>query len=168
MNRESSLIDGLKKRKESAFRKVYYSYNRLVYFVAYSILKNVEEAEDVTQETFLRLMENIDRYEEKGKLKQYLSSIATSIALDYYRKRRTDQDPFEDDVASEESQEFDVLLTLDMTLEKDEAHIAALHLVYGYTFREIAEEFHVSIGMVQAKYYKAMEKLRKYFKGGNR
>lgn len=166
MNRESDLINGLKMRKESSFRKVYYSYNRLVYYIAYSILKNVDEAEDATQDTFIRLMDNIDKYEEKGKLKQFISSIAKSVSLDYYRKRKNNFDPFDDNIESDDSKKYDVLLTLDMTLEKDEAHIVALHLIYDYTFKEIAEEFETSIGMIQAKYYKALEKLRKYYKGG--
>ncbi len=167
MNRETSLINGLKNRKEQSFRDVYNSYNRLVYYIAFTILKNKEEAEEAMQDTFVRLMETIDSYQDQGKFKQYITKMAKSIAIDRYRKqKRSTSDPYDDNTMTEETDTTaDVLLTLEMTLDKDEAYIATLHIVYDFTFREIAEDMNESLGVIQAKYYKAMQKLRKYYKG---
>lgn len=166
MNRETSLINGLKNRKEQSFRDVYNSYNRLVYYIAFTILKNKEEAEEAMQDTFIRLMETIDRYEDQRKFKQYIAAMAKSVALDRYRKqKRNISDPYDEDIMTAENDTTaDVLLTLEMTLEPDEAYIATLHIVYDFTFREIAEDRNESLGVIQAKYYKAIQKLRKYYK----
>ncbi len=166
MNRDASLINGLKNRNESCFRDVYYSYNRLIYYIAFSILKNKDDAEEVVQDTFVRLMENIDRYNHQGRFRQYIASLAKSTAIDHYRKqKKVLTDEYDENMASaNEDPKADVLLTLEMTLLPDEAYIVSLHIVYDFTFKEIADDLQESIGTIQAKYYKAIKKLKNYYK----
>ena len=62
--------------------------------------------------------------------------------------------------------EVDVMLTLDKTLTHEESQIVSLKVLYDYNFREIAEELNQSLGTIQAKYYKAIGKLKLYFERG--
>ena len=49
------------------------------------------------------------------------------------------------------------------TLSEEESNIITLKVLYDYSFKEIGEELNMSIGQIQAKYYKAINKLKKYF-----
>ena len=62
------LIKDLRLRKEHAFETVYYQYYKLVYFVAFSMVKDREVAEEVVQDTFVKMMENIHQYRGRGNL----------------------------------------------------------------------------------------------------
>ncbi len=49
---------------------------------------NLEKAEDLTQETFLKLFKNLSGYKEKGKFKAYLYTIANHLCIDESRKMK--------------------------------------------------------------------------------
>lgn len=68
---------------------LYDRYGRLVYTTAVQILGNVEEAEDVTQEAFLRLWQRSEIYQPKrGSLSSFLITLTRSRALDRVRSRK--------------------------------------------------------------------------------
>ena len=50
-------------------------------------------------------------------------------------------------------------------MTNEEAKIVSLKVLFDYNFQEIADEIGLTLGATQARYYKAIEKLRKYFKG---
>ena len=60
MKNDVKLIKELKHNSEKAFKKVYEQYKNLVYYQAYIILNNKEDAEDVLQNTFIKFMRNIE------------------------------------------------------------------------------------------------------------
>ena len=59
MSSDYKTILKLKSKSEKTFKKVYYQYNKLVYYHAYNIINNKEDAEDVMQNIFIKLMKNI-------------------------------------------------------------------------------------------------------------
>lgn len=73
---------------ESKFEGIYHAYKDMMYRVAYAILNNKEDAEDATQEAFLKLAKNltkIDTFSGK-KTKTYLVTLSRSVSIDMYRK----------------------------------------------------------------------------------
>ncbi len=71
---------------------LYGRYGRLVYSTAVKILNNIEEAEDVTQETFLRLWQRSEIYQPKrGSLSSFLITLARSRSIDRVRSRKSSQ-----------------------------------------------------------------------------
>ncbi|MCR4562779.1 MAG: hypothetical protein K5694_06230, partial [Bacilli bacterium] len=60
--------------------------------------------------------------------------------------------------------ETDPLLTINHLLEDEEARIVNYRIVFDLSFREIAEKSGLSLGQVQASYYKAIKKLKKHYK----
>ncbi len=71
---------------------LYDRYGKLVYSMAIQILHNVEEAEEVTQETFLRLWEHSEIYQpKKGSLSGFLLTLSRSRSLDRLRSRKSRQ-----------------------------------------------------------------------------
>ena len=59
-----------------------------IYAYCFRHLGHRETAEDLTQETFLRFLRNVERYREYGKIKNYLYVIAGNVIRDHYRKPR--------------------------------------------------------------------------------
>lgn len=170
MSSDVKLIKELRNNSSKAFKKVYYQYYRLVYYHAYSILNNKEDAEDVMQNTFIKLMKNIESIDDDSSLKQLLSRMSKNEAIDLYRKKANRKEIYDDTLIdslkdNNNNTDFDVIITLNNVLEKDEANIMTLKIVYDYSFNEIAKEFNETLGIIQAKYYKALEKLKKYYKG---
>ena len=155
----------LKKRDEKAFDIVYDTYYKLIYFIAYDILKDQYAAEDIMQETFIKLMENIEDYNHKGSFKQYLTTIARNLSLNELKKRNTHEElSLDEDISSStEQSNLNVLLTLDNNLDKLESEIVKYKVLYDYSFQEIADTLNLSIGKVQSQYYLAIKKLKHYF-----
>lgn len=164
-------IRDLKNRKEYAFRAVYDEYYRLIYYVAVTIVKDEDTAQDIMQDTFVTFMNHIEEYEDDGHLKQYLTSIARNLAINVYQARKRKKEIPLDTVGeipiSDDRSKVEVILTLQHALTEEEADLVMMKIIYENSFREIAEEKNLTIGTVQAKYYKALEKLRKYFMEGD-
>lgn len=59
-----------------------------IYVYCFRHLGHRETAEDITQETFLRFLRNMERYREYGKIKNYLYVIAGNVIRDHYRKTK--------------------------------------------------------------------------------
>jgi RNA polymerase sigma-70 factor, ECF subfamily len=66
----------------TAFRQLVETHQRFVYAVAVRVLNNPQDAEDATQETFIRLWKNLSRYKAEVKLTTWLYRIVTNICLD--------------------------------------------------------------------------------------
>lgn len=171
MGSDKRLIKELKNKQSSAFLKVYEKYKNLVYYQAYLILNNKEDAEDVSQNTFLKFMYSIEGIKEDSNLKQLLSTISKNEAIDLYRKRSKNSTVTIDDVlintlpSNDDNSDLYVISTLNKVLNKSEAKIMTLKIVFDYSFKEIADEFNLSIGIIQATYYSCLKKLKSYYKG---
>lgn len=167
MSVNAKVISDLKQRKKSAFDIVYYKYYRLVYYAALEIVKDENVAQDVMQDTFIRLMDDIDNYEENGHFKQYLMMIAKNCALNAYQKRKRNKEtlsiPF-DASYQEDYSKYETIVTLNNLLEKEEADIVYRKVILEESFQDIADDKKQSLGVIQAKYYKAMKTLKKNYK----
>lgn len=169
MNLKEPTLSSLKQRKRKTFEIIYRKYYRLVYYVALTIVKDENLAQDIMQDTFVSFMNHIEDYNEDGKIKQYLTTISRNLALNAVKRKSAKNEIVDDDLLSHASSVnnhnnyIEVMLTLEKTLSLEESNIVSLKVLFDYNFREIAEDLNLSLGVVQAKYYKAMEKLRTHF-----
>lgn len=76
------------KGDQRAFAELVELYKDKIYHLAYRMLNNRHEAEDVVQETFLRVYRNLDRYDDKQKFSTWIYRIGTNLCIDRLRKRR--------------------------------------------------------------------------------
>lgn len=164
-------IEKLKNRDEKTFTRIYREYSNLIYYICYSITLSKEVSEDLVQETFIKLLNNLDNYVDDGKFKQFITSIARNLALNYVTRisnyeTKLGNDINVDDVSGSDDQYNLLDLSLKGILSQEESDIVILHVVYEYKFQEIADEKKMTIGEVQAKYYKAMDKVEKAYKKG--
>lgn len=71
-----------------AFAELVELYKDKMYHLAYRMLGQAQEAEDVVQETFLRVFTNLDRYDDTQKFSTWIYRIATNLCIDRLRKRK--------------------------------------------------------------------------------
>lgn len=73
---------------KEAFRSVVETHQRMVFSLALKMLANETEAEDVVQETFIRVWQNFGRYNPQLKFSTWLYSIASRLCIDRLKKMR--------------------------------------------------------------------------------
>ena len=89
---EKLLIKNLKRGREEAYRQLIEEYGNKLLRTCYLILNDREEAEDVVQETFIKVFNKIDTFKEKSGLYTWIYAIALNLSRD---RMRTKQDMLE-------------------------------------------------------------------------
>ncbi|MEB3346285.1 sigma-70 family RNA polymerase sigma factor [Aquimarina gracilis] len=169
MRDDLELIIRLQNKESKALSAIYDRYSGALYGVILRICKNEELAQDLLQETFLKIWEKSNQYNpEKGKFFTWAYRIAKNITLNTLRKpskliQNEDLGVYIDKEANEPKQN---LLQLDGSLKKLEPHHQkALELVYfnGLTHREAHEEMDVPLGTFKSYIRQALKKLRETY-----
>ncbi len=84
---EKALLRKLKKGDTESLNQIFDAYYDKVYGYCYRHVNHRENAQDITQEVFLRVCRNISGYRHYGKFENYLYVVAGNLLKDYYRKR---------------------------------------------------------------------------------
>jgi RNA polymerase sigma factor (sigma-70 family) len=157
---------------QQAFRSIYQQYGKAVYSLAYHVLQNAMLAEEVTQDTFLKVWrQNTSWDPEKGTLKNWLLSITHFTAIDRLRQERRQPtlhpEPIEDiedeiGINSGEAgwQDGVVLRTLVKQLPGEQAFLIELAFFRGMSHGEIASETHIPLGTVKTRLRSGLTRLR--------
>ena len=167
------LIKDLRAHKEYAFETIYYQYYKLIYFVAFSMVQERELAEEIVQDTFIKMFENIQQFKGKGEFKSWLLSITRNLARNELKKRNTFNqrycynDELIDNFQAEKDDLSGLLLEIRNCLDDFETKIVILHVIYGFTFNKTASELNSSESTVKKSYYIAIKKLKEYYSGEN-
>lgn len=85
---DTRLVKLARKGDQVAFAELVDLYKDRLFHLAYRMLSNRHEAEDVVQETFLRVYKNWHRYDEKQKFSTWIYRISTNLCIDRLRKRK--------------------------------------------------------------------------------
>ncbi len=82
------LIRRIKKGEQPAFSELVNKYRSQVASLAFKMVKDYDEAADITQIVFVKMLKNIWRYDEKKKFYTWLYRIAINASIDYIRKHK--------------------------------------------------------------------------------
>mgnify|MGYP003305870141 CR=1 FL=1 len=171
-----SLIEGALARladgENDALAVIYGACRTSVYGFALSILKNSYDAEDVMQETFVKVFSEADRYRPQGKPMAWILTITRNLCLHRLRKtsrlleNEEDWDRHADSAAEGERLLDGIVLREAMTaLSDEERQIVVLHALSDMKHRQIAEVMGIPLPTVLSKYSRAMKKLRNRLQG---
>ncbi|HIZ93522.1 MAG TPA: RNA polymerase sigma factor [Candidatus Flavonifractor avicola] len=159
---------------QETLAELYHRCRASVYGLALSYLKNRHDAEDITQDTFVRVWENAGQYRSQGTPLAWLLTITRNLALMKLRERGRIQDMEPEDwerlaadnpmVTVEDRHVLEAALT---ALADDERQIVILHAVTGWKHREIAQLLELPLSTVLSKYRRALAKLKTKLEGGN-
>lgn len=70
------------------FEEIYDSYKKAIYNLALNYLQNAEDAEEITQDTFVTVFKNINSFQEKSQLSTWIYRIAINKSIDFIRSKK--------------------------------------------------------------------------------
>lgn len=159
------LFNRLKRKEENAYGELYQKYSSLVYQIAFSILKNRENAEDIMQNVFVKIGKlSEDKLPSKYEA-SWLYSVTKNEVISFLRRNKETL-PMEEYIKKEQEDEIDELMQKDAyekmidSLEQKEKQIVSLKVETGLSFKEIASLLNMPMGTVQWKYYKSLHNLK--------
>ena len=159
-------VEQLKQQKEEAFDVIYDTYKNLIYFCMYQITKDASTSEDLLQEAFIKMYENINLYKQNTNFKAWFVKLAKNIALNYLRNKK-ETVIYEDKTQREnkdfEKETFEVIKHLETFLSKEETEVVILKIIYDFTHQEIANTLDKPLGTILWMYQKAVQKMKKYY-----
>ena len=157
---------------QERIEKIYQLYEQKMYWIAYSILGDVSDAEDAVQDAFIKLVRLIHKLEDpvSDRTKRFVIRTIQSTAIDRYRKNKKDREnrsgqnvesvdilaPSHENTISEK-QELQMLL---QKLPTDQREVIELHAIRGMSFEEIAKDKRTSLAAVRKRYERGMKLLR--------
>jgi len=169
-------IVGLANGDVDAMDILYSTIKTDVYAFALSKVYNKNDADDILQDTFVRIYENAKLYVPLGKPMAWVFTVELNIINRYFQlKSRYDvlnDETIIHDIVDESNDsknneiQDEYLIMLLESLDEFEREVISLHLVSDFKFREIAEMLNKPLSTILSKYNRAIKKMRKISKGG--
>jgi len=177
-NADSVLIQRAQQGQSEAFGELYQRYATVIFRFVCLRLGNNEDAEDLTEEIFMRALHNLARYDDRGiPFAAYLFQIARNALIDHYRKNRNSLSSIDDldirggDPGPEESVshriEFQDLQRIMENLPEDYRNVLILRFLSGLSPEETAIMMDRSEGAVRVLQFRALAALKKLLQKGN-
>ncbi len=177
-----NLIERCLNSDMDAFETLVHQYERLVFSTAYRMLNNHSDAQDVTQEVFIKVYQKLNMYKPTYSFAAWISTITSNTCIDYIRKNKKktilslDQEiEFDDssvtltveapdltpeqELLKREKQEM-ITKSIEM-LDHESRQLIILRDINGLSYGEIAENLDLKLGTVKSKISRARIKLQK-------
>jgi len=168
------LIDLTLTGKRAAFEILVERYRSSIYALAFRMLRNHEDAADISQDVFFKAYEALATFRKKSSFHTWLYRIATNSCINYLRKYNAQQQvELATYHAAKPSDTLDSLYKLelqdvvntaiDKLPEKQKATVI-LRVCEGLSHREVSRELECSVGTAKANYFHAIRNLRRFMK----
>ncbi len=159
---------------QDAFAELVYTYQDAVYNLCYRLLSERTEAEDASQEAFLRAYLNLQRYDPSRSFKTWLLTIASNHCIDRLRRRRMQWLSIEDDplpnlsLSSDEPEPEDVSIMKEQSaalqsildqLSPEYRAAVVLRYWYDYSYSEIADILDTTESAIKSRLFRARQLL---------
>lgn len=163
-------VERCKSGDHSAYRILYDKYAVAMYNTCLRILNNVEEAEDVLQESFTEAFRNLHQFEYRTSFGGWLKTICVNRSINQLRKRKVDwvdidrlSEHAQQDIVEADEQAIELSIEkvkkAMMLLPDGYRTVLNLYLFEGYDHEEIAEILQVATSTTRSQYIRAKQKL---------
>ena len=158
---------------ETGFRLLMQKYQEKVYWHIRRIVLSHEEANDVVQNTFIKVYKNIDRFERKSKLYTWLYRIATNEAITHKKRKRQlhsldDEESYvvntlkADEYFDGSEVEAHLFAAME-TLPDKQRMVFQMRYFDEMSYRDLSEVLDTSEGALKASFHHAVKKIESYF-----
>ena len=157
------LFQGIKQGSRTAFEVLYKRYNQLVYKIAFSIIKNKENSEDIMQNVFTKIFELPEIKLPDNKEASWLYTVTKNETITKLRKLKEDIDIDSIYNMATDCKDIENIIDNDKynriinKLDEKEQEIVSLKILGQLSFKEISKLMDIPIGTVQWHYYKAID-----------
>jgi RNA polymerase sigma factor (sigma-70 family) len=166
INKNAPLIEECRKGNSKAQFSLYNQYSKAMYNLAYRILNNREDAEDILQETFVDCFRKIDSFRSESTFGAWLKKILVNKCINHMKKKKIDLTLCETLPALIYEEEAEVTYDTGKIFKGIEMLpdgyriILTLYLLEGYDHSEISQILGISESTSKSQYSRAKEKLR--------
>ena len=188
-NKDFEIIQEVLDGNVNAFEKLVKKYEKMIYNLALSKLGNRENAEDLTQECFLRAYRMLRSYRVDAAFSTWIYRICQNLIYDFYRANKNkraaeislyvqDDDALREREIADSSNEPSEIILRDEKINKirelikslpdDLRDIIIMRDINNLSYGEIAESLDIEIGTVKSRISRAREKLKKYILESNK
>lgn len=94
------------KINQETFNQIYKDYNLLIYNVALNYVQNVEDAEEITQDVFVKIYNSFDNFNNKSSIKTWIYRIAINQSLDFLKRKNSQKHFFIFGIKSQNKDEY--------------------------------------------------------------
>jgi len=170
---EHILIKNTIKGDVQSFKKIVISYNMMVYTLAYRVLKNREEAEEVTQDVFLKVYQSLHSFNMKSKLSTWIYRITYNSSINKVKSQKRQfetteinrdneysayiSDDTQNTISDEETRK--TINGAILKLPEVDRIIITLYYYEELSVKEIADITSISVQNVKIKLYRSRKKL---------
>ena len=167
----SDLLIRVAQNDSDALSELYSLTKTSVYGLALSYLKSAHDAQDITQDTFVRILNNADKFHPTGSALSWILTICRNLCLMKLRSEgeilleEDEWNAVPDDSDALTFEEKHMLSVALKALDETERRIVILHATTGLKHREIASQLDIPLPTVLSKYSRAIKKLRKILEG---
>ncbi len=169
MEEDIQLVQQILAGNKQAYIDIINKYNNPLYATILRMTKNHQTAQDLVQEAFIKVYEQLGKYDQKGPFKSWLYKVAINHCLDQLRKKKVILEQVENErmineatpeivfLKKEKSRELERLVSC---LPEDERIILLLRYANDLSYEDICRTLGISLADVRNKLHRAKKKLR--------
>lgn len=172
---ELKLIELAKNGDRGAFGEIYRTYLTRIYRFVYYLVNDENLAEDITQDTFIKVWNALPSFSiKKGTMQAYLFRAARNLVIDKQRKKKdsvlteeiAESAQSQTDLVNEyaQNEEGKLLKSALETLKESEKQIIILRYFEDLSFKEISNVIGKNDGAVRVEVHRILQKLKKHLK----
>jgi RNA polymerase sigma-70 factor (ECF subfamily) len=181
---EQELIIGLKQKDEEAFRELVSTRQNLVFNTVLGFLQNQEDAEDVSQDVFIKILESIGQFKGESALSTWVYRVSVTSALEFLRKKKRKKrfgfmsplwgenneqtvelpDFHHPGVALDKRESAAILFKAIKKLPENQQIAFILNKVEGLSYQEVAEIMNTTLSAVESLLHRARTNLKDILK----
>ena len=184
-NRDNLLIEQSLKGQQSSFSELIDKYKNLVFNLAYRMTYNLQDAEDISQEVFIRVYKSLSNFNPRYKFSTWLYQMTLNLCRDRFRKGKIpsisldtppnegDQKDFNSLIADPKNNLEEAFLQAEQTniinglitsLPLKYREVIILRHLRDLSYEEMSKILNISLGSVKTRLFRAREKLREILK----
>ncbi len=167
---DQELIVACMKNQRKAQRELYDRFSGMMKGVCMRYASSEIEADDILQESFIKIFKNLKNYTDNGKLGAWIRTITVNTAVEFYRKRSLQTKHLNDLALEAETHgSIEIFETIDLKILQQEIQklpdgfriVFNLYAIEGFTHKEISQELGISIGTSKSQFSRAKKILQK-------
>ncbi len=184
-NRDNLLIEQSLKGQQSSFSELIDKYKNLVFNLAYRMTYNLQDAEDISQEVFIRVYKSLSNFNPRYKFSTWLYQVTLNLCRDRFRKGKIpsvsldtppnegDQKDFNSLIANPknnleeaflQAEQTNFINTLISSLPPKYREVIILRHLRDLSYEEMSKILNISLGSVKSRLFRARELLKNKLK----
>jgi len=165
----TSLKSNNHEKVDRAFKELYDTYARIVFYISLEILHDNMAAEENVNDTFIAVFNSVANLDCSKNIKYWLITTAKNKAIDRLRRKDKNITLVDDKILdinrgdSYTNEDQDIFLEIKKILNEDEYNIIIQRFLYQLSFSTISKNMKLKIGTTTSKYSRAINKLKDIF-----